>query len=45
MFRTPVSVYMTLDPITVREDASLEEVASALERRRISAIGRPLSVT
>lgn len=38
MFRTPVSVYMTLDPITVREDASLEEVASALERRRISAM-------
>lgn len=38
MFRTPVSVYMTLDPISVREDASLEEVARALERRRVSAM-------
>lgn len=38
MFRTPVSVYMTLEPATVPKTASLESVAAELERRRISAM-------
>ncbi|HJL18684.1 MAG TPA: CBS domain-containing protein [Sandaracinaceae bacterium LLY-WYZ-13_1] len=38
MFRMPVRLYMTREPDTVREDATLEEVAGLLERRRISAM-------
>lgn len=50
MFRVPVSVYMTLDPVSVRPDARLDEVASALAARNISAVpvidarGRALGV-
>lgn len=38
MFRVPVSVYMTLAPVAVRPDARLEEVATSLEARGISAM-------
>lgn len=38
MLRTPVSVYMTLEPDSVLEHATLDEVAARLDRRRISAL-------
>ena len=50
MFRTPVSVYMTPDPATVKRSTSLEEVAKLLELRGISAMpvideaGKPIGI-
>jgi CBS domain-containing protein len=38
MFRMPVRLYMTREPTMVRRDTPLEEVAAALERRKISAM-------
>lgn len=38
MLRMPVSLYMTREPDTVREDTLLEDVAAKLERRRVSAM-------
>jgi CBS domain-containing protein len=38
MIRTPVSVYASLDPATVREDSTLEEVADLLDIRGFSAM-------
>jgi CBS domain-containing protein len=38
MFEMPVRFYMTLEPASVQASTPLEEVAAALERRRISAM-------
>ena len=38
MFSAPVSIYMSLEPLAVRTDASLEAIAEKLDRYRISAM-------
>ena len=38
MFRAPVSIYMTRDPVSCRPESSLEDVAAQLSLRKISAM-------